>query len=202
MEIQLQELINQIKKDGVNAAEIESKSIVDSAKEQAEKIIADAQKQADAILLNAKSETERMEKSSEENIRQAGRNLLISFRESVARELDAIITKEVTDVYSSDKVAQLIMTVIEKSASNPDAEDIAVILNDKDLKTLEKTLLAGIKEKMLSGITLKASDNFEGGFRIATDNGRAYYDYSADAVINMLSNYLNPKVTQLLKEAK
>ena len=38
MEIQLQELIEQIKKDGVQAAEAEAKSIVDAAKEEAEKI--------------------------------------------------------------------------------------------------------------------------------------------------------------------
>ena len=28
-----------------------------------------------------------------------------------------------------------------------------------------------------------------------------YYDYSAEAVVDMLSNYLNPKVTEFLKEA-
>ena len=55
---------------------------------------------------------------------------------------------------------------------------------------------------MLKGITLKANDNFDGGFRIAVNDGSAYYDYSAEAVVDMLSNYLNPKVTELLKEAK
>ena len=38
MEIQLQELIDQIKKDGVDAAETEAQSILDSAKAEAEKI--------------------------------------------------------------------------------------------------------------------------------------------------------------------
>ena len=97
MEIQLQELIDQIRKDGVNAAETEAKSIVDSAKEQAEKIISDAQAKADKILLNARNENERMVKSSEDAIRQAGRNLLISFRESVARELKAIAEKNIAE---------------------------------------------------------------------------------------------------------
>jgi V/A-type H+-transporting ATPase subunit E len=55
---------------------------------------------------------------------------------------------------------------------------------------------------MLKGITLKANDNFDGGFRIAVKDGSAYYDYSAEAVVDMLSNYLSPKVTELLKEAK
>ncbi len=201
MEIQLQELIEQIKKDGVAAAETEAKTILDAAKAEAEKIIADAQTQADQILANAKSENERMTKSSEDAIRQAGRNLLISFRESVTRELKAIIGENVVAAYSPETLSQLIINVVESWANNPDAEDIAVILNSEDLDKLKDTLLAALKQKMLNNITLKPNDNFDGGFRIAVNNGSAYYDYSAEAVVDMLSNYLSPKVTELLKEA-
>ncbi len=200
MEIQLQELIGQIKKDGVEAAETEAESIIKSANEKAEKIIADAQAQADKILLDAKKENERMVKSSEEAIRQAGRNLLISFRESVTRELNAILNKNVNAVYSSESLAQLIINVVESWAKKPEAEDITVIINSEILKSLEDTILAGLKEKMLKGVTLKAGDNFDGGFRISANNTGAYYDYSAEAVVEMLSAYLSPKVTELLKE--
>ncbi len=202
MEVQLQELIDQIKKDGAEAAEAEAKAIVEAAKSDAEKIIADAQAQADKILAGAKAETDRMTKSSEDAIRQAGRNLLISFRESVARELKAVVGENVTAVYSSDALEQLIIDVVERWTNKPDAEDVAVILNTEDLNRLEDTLLSALKEKMVKGITLKANDNFDGGFRISVNNGSAYYDYSAEAVVDMLSNYLSPKVTELLKEAK
>ena len=201
MEIQLQELIEQIKKDGVEVAENEANTIVEDAKAQAQKIIADAQAQADKILATAKAENERMTKSAEDAIRQAGRNLLLSFRESVARELNAIVSENVAAVYSSDALVKLIVNIVEKWAQNPDAEDISVILNSEDLSKLEETLLAGLKEKMLQGVTLKASDNFDGGFRIAVSGGSAYYDYSAEAVVDMLSSYLSPKVSKLLKEA-
>ena len=87
-------------------------------------------------------------------------------------------------------------------ANKPDAEDVSVILNSNDLAKLEEALLAQFKAKISAGVTLKANDNFDGGFRIAVNNGSAYYDYSTEAVVNMLSNYLNPKVTELLKEAK
>ena len=202
MEIQLKELIDQIKKDGVEAAEAEAQAILKAAKDEAEQIILSANEEAKRILQEAKKENERMVKSSEDTIRQAGRNLLISFRESVTRELNAIIGENVTAVYSSDAFAGLIISIVESWAKKPDAEDIAVILNTQDLNKLEKTLLSALKEKMLKGITLKANDNFDGGFRIAVNNGSAYYDYSAEAVVDMLSNYLSPKVTELLKEAK
>lgn len=202
MEVQLQELIDQIKKDGVAAAEAEAETIVAFARSEAEKIVADAKAQADKILTDAASENERMTKASEDAIRQAGRNLLISFRESVARELDLITSEKVNAAYSSDALLPLIISVVERWADKPEAEDLAVILNSEELGRLEESLLAALKERMLKGVTLKASDSFDGGFRIAVNNGSVYYDYSDDAVVDMLSNYLNPKVTELLRETR
>ena len=202
MEIQLQELIEKIKNDGVTAAESEAEAILKSANDEAEKIVADAKKEAEKILWDAKKENDRMVKSSEDAIRQAGRNLLISFRESVAKELNAVTAESVTAAYSTDALTDLIIKVVEKWAENPDYDDISVILNSDDLKKLEESLLSSLKEKMLKGVTLKENDNFDGGFRIAVNEGRAYYDYSAEAVVDMMSSYLSPKVTAILKEAE
>ena len=202
MEIQLQELIEQIKKDGVQAAEAEAAAILAAAKEQAERIVADAQARADKMLAAAKAENDRVVRSGEDAIRQAGRNLLISFRESVTRELGAILNEGVASVYSSEALSAIIVRAVEGWAAKPEAEDVAVVLSSEDLQTLEQTVLAALKERMLSGVTLKASDSVDGGFRIAVADGTAYYDYSAEAVVDMLSGYLSPKVAALLKEAE
>ena len=201
MEIQLQDLIRQIKKDGVEAAEAQAENILAAAKAEAEKIISDAQAKADKILHDAKCENERMVKSGEDALRQAGRNLLISFRESVTKELRAIVGDHVSAVYSSDAFAKLVVKTVECWAGKGDAEDLAVILGSDDLAKLEENLLAELKAKMLQGVTLKANDNFDGGFRITVNEG-TYYDYSAEAVTDMLANYLSPKITALLKEAE
>ncbi len=201
MEIQLQELIDQIKKDGVETAEAQAESILNSAKAEAEEIVARAQAQADKILLDAKNKNDRIVKSGEEAIRQAGRNLLISFRDSVSRELSAIVRENVSDVYSSDALSKIIVSAVESWAAKPDADDLSVILNSNELEALEKNAIAELNEKMRKGVTLKASDSFDGGFRIAEKDGQVYYDYSTEAVVEMLSNYLNPKVTEIMKEA-
>ncbi len=202
MEIQLQELIDQIKKDGVEAAETQAESILLSAKSEAEKIIADAKAQADKMIADAKVENAKTVKSGEDAIRQAGRNLLISFRESVTRELKAIVGENVNTVYSSDAFAKLIVNAVESWTGKPEAEDISVILNSGDLAKLEEAVLAELRNRMLGGVTLKANDNFDGGFRIAVNDGAVYYDFSAQAVTDMLSAYLSPRVTALLKEAE
>ena len=202
MEIQLQELIDQIKKDGVEAAETQAEEILKSAKDEAERIISDAKAQADKIMSDTKNENEKTVKSGEDAIRQAGRNLLITFRESVVKELNAIIGEKVSSVYSSDALSQLIIKAVEGWLAKPEADDISVILSSDDLEKLEDTLQAELKAKMFTGVTLKANDNFDGGFRIAVNGDGAYYDYSKESVTDMLSNYLSPKITALLKEAE
>ncbi|MBQ5592024.1 MAG: V-type ATP synthase subunit E [Clostridia bacterium] len=202
MEIQLQELIEQIKKDGVDAAEAKAADILAAAKAEAERIVADAKAQADRMIADAKNENAKTVKSGEDAIRQAGRNLLISFRESVTRELKAIVSDNVNAVYSSDAFAKLIVNAVESWMGKPESDDVSVILNSADLAKLEEAVLAELKAKMLGGVTLKANDNFDGGFRIAVNNGAVYYDYSAEAVTDMLSNYLSPRVIALLKEAE
>ncbi len=202
MEIQLQELIDQIKKDGVEAAETQAEAILTAAKAEAEKIISDAKAEAEKLMLDAKTENERTVKSGEDALRQAGRNLLISFRESVTKELKAILSETVSGVYSSEELAQIIVKAVDGWTSNPEMEDITVILNSEDLKKLEETVVSGLKDKMQKGITLKANDNFDGGFRIAVNEGGAYYDYSKDSVTEMLADYLSPKIASLLREAE
>ena len=202
MEIHLNELIDKIKKDGVEVAENEAKAIVENAKAEAEKIVAEAEEKAKEIIEKAKAENAKNQRSSEEAITQAGRNLLISFRQSVTRELGAILSDEVNAVYSSDALAEIIANVVEAMAKNLDTEKLEVVLNSSVLEKFEKTVLSALKARMLKGVTLKANDNFDGGFRIAVNDGSAYYDYSAESVVKMLSGYLSPKVAELLKKAE
>lgn len=201
MEIQLQELIEHIKKDGVAAAEKEATAILDAAKNEAEKIVSDAKAEAKTLISQAKEENDRTVRVGEEALRQAGRNVLLSFRESIARELDAVVGDCVNAVCSSQCLSDLIIKTVLAWSNNPETDDIAVLLNSEDTKKLEGALLAAFKEHMLSGVVLKTDDSFDNGFRIAVNGGRAYYDYSAQAITEMMSAYLSPKVKALLKEA-
>ncbi|MCD8097905.1 MAG: hypothetical protein LUE31_07715, partial [Lachnospiraceae bacterium] len=131
----------------------------------------------------------------------AGRNQLISFRDRVTKELDAVIGEAVAESYSKETLLALIPKVVEEWAKNPDADAIEVLLGSEDLSAIEGNLTAALKERLSAGVTLKADDSIESGFRIAAKGGSAYYDYSAEAVADLLSRYLNPRVAALMKEA-
>lgn len=201
MDVQLQELIDKIKKDGVTAAETEAGKIIADAEEKAKAIIADAQAKAADIIKNTKSETERMEKSSEEAIIQAGRNMLLSFKDSLVKQLDSIVNAETEKAMSKDVLAKLIPETVKAWGKNSDASELSVLLSEKDLKDLESSLTSELKAEIAKGLEIKPDKTMTAGFKIGVNNGAAYYDYSAESLAQMFSAYLNPKVAGLMKEA-
>ena len=201
MDVQLQELIDKIKKDGVTAAEKEAAKIIEDANKKAEAIINDAEKQAEQIAKDAKAETQRMQKASDEAIIQAGRNMLLSFKDSLVEELDGLIQAETAKSLSKDTLAKLVPETVKAWAKNSDASELSVLLSEKDLKALEGSLTSALKSEIKKGLEIKPDKTLTAGFRIGVKNGAAFYDYSAESLAEMFAAYLNPKVAGLMKIA-
>lgn len=201
MDIQLQELIEKIKKDGVSSAESAARKIIADAEKKAASIVSDAEVKADSIIKTAKAETERMEKASEDAIAQAGRNLIISFRDGINKELSAIVNSETEKAMDKDLLKKLIPETVKAWSANPDADDVSVLLPAKDLKVLETSLKTALKAKISKGLVIKSDASLSAGFRIGSKNGSAFYDFSAEEVAALFSAYLNPKTTEIMKKA-
>lgn len=201
MDVQLQELIDKIKKDGVASAETSAAQIIADAEKKAAQIIADAKNQADGIVKEAKTESERLEKSSEDAIKQAGRNLLISFRDGITSELKKIIESETATAYSKELLEKLIPETVKAWAGKSEVNNLSVLLSEKDLASLESGLKAALKDEIGKGLEIKPDKTLSNGFRIGLKDGSAFYDYSAESVAELFALYLNPKVAGLLKEA-
>ncbi|MCR4741409.1 MAG: V-type ATP synthase subunit E [Treponema sp.] len=201
MDVQLQVLIDKIKQDGIASAKAEADKIISDSEKKAESIIAEAQNKAAEIIKNAKLETERLEKASDEAITQAGRNMLLSFKDSLVNELDGLIQAETEKAESTKVLEKLVPETVKAWVKNSDASELSVLLSEKDLKDLEKSFTAELKAEIAKGLEIKPDKTLSAGFRIGVKNGAAYYDYSAESLAEMFAAYLNPKVAGLLKEA-
>ena len=201
MDIQLQELIEKIKKDGVASAESAAAKIIADAEKKAASIVSDAEAKADSIIKTAKAETERMEKASEDAIAQAGRNLIISFRDGINKELSALVNAETEKAMDNDLLKKIIPDAVKAWAANNEATDISILLPAKDVKALESGLKTALKGKISKGLEIKADASLSAGFRIGAKGGEAFYDFSAEEVASLFSAYLNPKTTELMKKA-
>ncbi len=201
MEVQLQELVDKIKKDGVAAADEKAAEIIRAAEEKAKNIIEKAEAEAQESVKKAEAEALRFQKAAESSIDQAGRNTLISFRQGLLNELNAIIKAETAKNYDSTVLKNLIPEAVKGWVNTGNTENLSVILADKDLKELESSLSAALKDHIAKGLELKADSKIAGGFRIGTKDGSAYYDFSAEAVADLFSSYLSPRTAEILKNA-
>lgn len=201
MDVQLQELIDKIKKDGVASAQTAAADIIAEAEKKAAALVAEAENKAAGIIKSAKAETERLEKASIDAVSQASRNVLIAFRDGINAQLDAFIKTETEKAYSADMLKTLIPETVKLWASHPDSEGISVLLSEKDRKTLESGFMSALKAEIAKGLEIKTDANLSSGFRIGTKDGRAYYDFSAEAVANLFAAYLNTRTAEILKNA-
>ena len=196
----LKSLIEKINQEGIKAAEDKAQEIEAEAKKRGDDIIKRAEEEAEKIVANAKAEVAKMEKSGEESIRQAGRNLIISLRKEIAFMLDGLIKSSVRDELSPGEMAKIINSLI-KNYKDKETGDIVVLLNKEDLKKIEKTYLTKLKDEVKKGVTLRPSEEIQAGFLISYDSGKSHYDFTDNALAEYMSLYLKPKLSELLKGA-
>lgn len=198
MEVQLQEIIDKIKTDGVQSAEEKANVILQDAKNEAAKILEKARVEATRILDEGKIEAERFEKASISSIEQASRNTLLSFKVGVTDALSSLIQIETAKAYNADVLKTLIPETVKAFIAKEGEDDLTIVLSEDNAKKLSSELLVAFKNELSKNVEIKANDEIAGGFRIGIKDGAAYYDFSAEAVANMFSKYLNPKVTKIL----
>lgn len=201
MDVQLQELIDKIKKDGIASAEQEANTIKENAKKEADSIIADAKVKAEGIIKEAQAENTRLEKASIDAIKQASRNLLISFRDGITAELSALVESNTNTAYTKELMEKLIPETVKAWANKSDVSDLSVLLSENDLNSLKGSLTSSLKSEIEKGLEVKPDKTLAGGFRIGMKDGSSFYDYSAESVAELFSSYLNPKIAQIMKEA-
>ena len=201
MDVQLQELIDKIKKDGVASAEKSAAAIIAEAEKKAASIVAGAEAQAAEIIKNGNAETTRMEKASIDAIRQAARNIILTFRDSITAQLNSIISVQVSQAYSAEMLKTVIPETIKAWAAQTDADDISVLLPAKDAEALQDYFISALKSELAKGLELKADKTLDAGFRIGSRDGAAYYDFSAESVAALFAAYLNPRTALIMKDA-
>lgn len=199
MDVQLKELIDRIKSEGIETAEGQARSIVEEAEKKAKQIVADAEKEADALRKKAEDDAARREQTARESIRQAGRDLIISLQKKLQQLFDAVIYTETADSLQGDALQKTIKGLMDHWSE--DVADLELLVAEKELAKLEKGLRDSLSAKLSKGMELKPLANVEAGFQVSYKDGSAYYNFSAEGVAEILSEFLNPKLAEILKEA-
>jgi V/A-type H+-transporting ATPase subunit E len=197
MTIELKNLIDKIKKDGVEQAENEAATIIAEAKVQAKGVIDEAHKKAREIIVEAEEEAGRFKVSSEQAFKQAARDALLALRGRVTEFFARIVKTNVQDELSSTVLKDIILQAVEHCIKEG-VMDIEVIVSNADKKALEKKLFTALRKEAKEKILLRASNGIEKGFRIGARDKNSYLDFTDQAIVEGFRRYLNPKLIDAL----
>lgn len=197
MTMELKNLIDKIKKDGVEQAENEAAKIAADAKLKAQGIIDEAREKAQEIIAQAQEEASSFKASSEQALKQAARDALLTLRDRVTEFFGRVVKMNVQDELSSAVLKDIILQAVEHSIKEG-VMDIEVVVSEADKHALEKRLFTALRKEAKGKVVLKTGKGIEKGFRIGERDKDSYLDFTDQAIAEGFKRYLNPKLVDAL----
>lgn len=199
----LQDLIEKIKKEGVEQAQDLSRSIEATAHKKAQQIIAQAQKEADEIITNAQQQQQKLSQVTHIALKQASRDMILNLRKEINATLQKIVTLNVKTALTPQNLAAIIGDAVCGYLKNaPTAQGVVVGVAPDDFKKLQEQFLAQLIERCQQPLTLKPGENISGGFTISFDGGKSFFDFTDESLAAYLSASVHEDLAALMKEAR
>ena len=200
MSQQVQELIDKIKEEGLQAADQKAREIEEQAKRNAQGILNEANKRAQELLLDAEEEIRKKQEASRTALQQASRDTLLSLKKEVQKILQRIVATQIADALTPQKLSDIIAQVIHKAIDGKSADaGVEGVLSPEDLKELRDGFLAKLQNQLKHPVHFQASEDIGKGFTVSFDQGKSSFDFSEAALAEYLSVYLNEELAALLK---
>ena len=177
MELQIQDLVSSIRKDGIDSANREAAAIVAEAKRQADAIIADARKDSDKLREDAKAEVEVFKSSAELSVQQAKRDAVLAFRQEIQKEFEKLLAADTGKALDPQALAKLIQAAVQ-------GEDVSAYAVEVGQVTDE--LRQQLAQELKNGLEIRPSKKVGAGFRLAAKDGSGYFDCSEQEIAEML----------------
>jgi len=182
MELQIQDLVTSIRKEGVEAAKAEAEKIITKAKEEAKAIIDDAKAQAEKTVEDASKEISVLRQSARVSAEQAKRDAMLSLRKEVQDTYGQLLKKEVSKAVSDEK---LLASLISAAVEGQDASALTAEVSKVSDKL--KTELSALLKK---GLVLKPVRDLEAGFRLVSNDGSGYLDCSDEELSAIVAHFM------------
>jgi V/A-type H+-transporting ATPase subunit E len=180
MELQIQDLVSSIRKEGIDAAHAEAENIIAEAKKKAEAIIAQAAAEAKSTKESTEREIAILKEGAAMNAEQAKRDATLSFKEEIQGEFKKILAADVKKTMSDDNLAKLIQAAVQGEDVSKYAAEVAEVSD---------ALKAKLAQEIKNGLEIRPTKNVKAGFRLAAKDGSGYFDCSDEEIMQMLMPY-------------
>jgi V/A-type H+-transporting ATPase subunit E len=200
MELQLQELLDRVKREGVEAARTEAERMLAEAERAKKALLEGAEREAKTIVDKARSDASKAEEAGTAALAQASRDVLLAFQDRLRALLDSVVGAETNAAYGPEVTAEVLPAVL-KSLAAGGAEDLAVLLPPAALAKVQARFASRLAGELKGGVELRPDPGVDAGFKVSEKGGAAYYDFSAPAVAELLSRHLNARLAEIVKGA-
>jgi V/A-type H+-transporting ATPase subunit E len=206
----LQDLIETLKKQGVESGEKAGQEIIDSARKQAENILAQARTEATSIVAQAKEENEKQMKRLQSSMEIAASQFVNSLKEVIEENLLTIpLKRELTGMLSDPGfMKNLITRFVETYATSPQRDEIQLLLPESAQEQLTGFAMELMAQHYGQGkdgdqlvLNLEAQD-VKFGFQVNTKDGHVRLDFSDEAFLSLFLRFLSPKFRDFFKSIK
>ena len=188
---ELQNLLEKIKRDGVEKANAEAAAIVAKAKSDAAAIVKTAQDEAAAAKTAAAEDADVSAARAEETIRQAARDTILKIEQAVSSLLTNVLATNVDAALADPAVAvPIAASAIQALVAGDVSAEVAA--NAKLAEALRAQLAAR------ANITVVTDEDAQAGFSVRLDNGRIEHDFTRPTVAAALAARLRPDLAKLV----
>lgn len=195
----IQGLLNRIQAEGIEKAEAQKQQILSEAKRQAEEIISKAKAEAAEIIRNAETEAEISENKGKASVKQAARDVLLSLQADLDQRLKSLVQASLGEALTPEVLGKIVLKMAEKYLDGATDDQLEILLSPADAEALEAGLKAGVLSELKNKPEIKLSNAVASGLKIGIKGSDLYFDFSNDALTEVICNYAGPKLAAAIK---
>ena len=197
----VQGLLDKIHQDGIAKAQQEKDAIIAAAKKEAAQIIADANAQAEDLQKKAQAEAAAGQEKANAAIRQAARDTVIALKTDLLAKLKNVTRSCIAEAMTPEVMKQIILTMVQAYAKDANAGDtLEVLLPKKEQEQAEAFLKAQLLAELKADPVIELTNEFNSGLQISFRDNDVYFDFSDDALAEVLCRFVGPKLTAVIKD--
>jgi V/A-type H+-transporting ATPase subunit E len=201
---ELQSLLEKINEEGVKKAEETKNKIISDAGLEAEKIISDAKTKADEIVRKAQIDADTVKSRGEAAVRQAVRDIVITLQGEILNRFKSVVKEATADAMTPDLMGKIIIEMVKNyNLKNPSGEaDIELILAQKDIDSMEKLFKTSLVNSLKKNPYISLGQNFAAGVKISFKGDDVFFDFSDEAISDMICAYVGPRLAAVINPEK
>jgi V/A-type H+-transporting ATPase subunit E len=202
VEEQLQSLLDRIRAEGVERAQAEAAAIVAEAGERAAQIVAEAQAEAERVRHKAQEDAAASAQRGEKALEQAGRDFLLSLQQRIEAVLRGSLRGTLAEALTPETVAEMLVRLADAYAAHDMNESrVDVLLAAEDRERLAALVMEQYRGLVAQGLTLRADEKVDKGFRVSLADDNLYHDFTLAALAEALAPVLKSPLAEIVERA-